>query len=69
MRLREIQTKPYPGLLLRQINTNNLWVPHPRHVFVFVARVGVARRQYLFAGSINNWTVLSSIHPSRSLLF
>jgi hypothetical protein len=40
MRLREIQTKPYPGLLLRQINTNNLWVPHPRHVFVFVARVG-----------------------------
>ena len=27
-------------LLLREINTNNLWVPHPRHVFVFVARVG-----------------------------
>jgi hypothetical protein len=27
-------------LLLRQINTNNVRVPHPRHVFVFVTRTG-----------------------------
>jgi len=27
----------FPHLLLRQINTNNVRVPHSRHVFVFVA--------------------------------
>src|ERR1039458_4360101 len=34
-------------LLLRQINTNTLWVPHPRHVFVFVARVGSTKTVFI----------------------
>src|ERR1019366_442108 len=34
-------------LLLREINTNNLWVPHPRHVFVFVARVGSTKTVFI----------------------
>jgi hypothetical protein len=28
------------SLVLQQININNVRVPHPRHVFVFVARMG-----------------------------
>jgi len=38
-RNRSVQVDLAP-LLLRQINTNNVRVPHPRHVFVFVARMG-----------------------------